>query len=136
SVAYSAIPSQTCKLLLGVQGMSSCAPTTIVKKNNEHWSYFTWSGSAGSGSSYYEFIPVVNPSYNPDYIPEFQEVDYEEIQIALQQALLNNNAMQAVIIADAITAAYTYDVVGFNELYNSLSVTYQQVAERIAQNSK
>lgn len=66
----------------------------------------------------------------------YTPVSDSELQTALKNELESSNPDLAAAIADAITAAYTYDVVGFNELYDSLSVTYQKIAERIAQNSK
>lgn len=73
----------------------------------------TYSYNSSSGYTYsvnYEISRVTNPSYNPNApAPQPVEVDYQEIQIALQQALLNNNAMQAAMIAQAIKDAYSYD---------------------------
>lgn len=61
------------------------------------------------GQSTLQIIKIDNPSYNSDSQVPSTNIDPEEIQIALQQALLNNNAMQAAMIAEAIKSAYSPD---------------------------
>lgn len=51
----------------------------------------------------------LNPNYNPNQTVEPVVLSEQEIQSGVQQALLNNNAMQAAMIAQAIKDAYSFD---------------------------
>ncbi|MFV5313563.1 hypothetical protein VXN68_15420 [Acinetobacter schindleri] len=78
--------------------------------NEDNGDYYCPSTQAGINSRGFNVTQRPNPNYNPSAPqPEPKEIDSSELQIALQQALLNNNAMQAAMIAQAIKDAYSYD---------------------------
>lgn len=70
---------------------------------------FSWPSNCLEGSTIRGQVSETANPLKTQPKPEDTVVSDSDIQIALQQALLNNNAMQAAMIAQAIKDAYSYD---------------------------
>lgn len=112
--------------------------SSLIGASSTGCSYRTVYANGNSNNSGVTLYSSSNQNYNPNYVPSEPSAPVAtnaEIETAVKNALESNNPDLTAAISDAITAAYAYDVVGFNELYDSLSVTYQQVADKIIANS-
>ena len=113
-----------------VEVVSSSSSTAVICHVSSNRTSFNGNATA---------FRVANPSYDSNASqPEPKEIDPLELQIALQQALLNNNAMQTAMIA----AAYSFDNESYQSNTNSLFnenhdvVPLVGIAENLISNSQ